>query len=206
VALLLLLLLSTPTPSVSFASWLKCFVDLDPSEVIMFQKVVPASEAKHQVIIEVQPYGRGDEWLSATSTTTTTEDNIVQLPRAFPQTPLTLRVRLRIPPALQGQDIQFVIEAKTKVTAPGDGAGGEDVVGDSVEFIDRGVMCDGKRAFSRRHDEHVILQIDTNLNPNLEYVTLTAGWASEMEAVTLTPVLTLKPAGLVVGGAASEEL
>jgi hypothetical protein len=147
----------------------------------MFQKVVPASEARHTVMIEVQPYGRGDTWLSATD-----EDGNLQLPRAFPGSPLTMRVRLRIPPALEGQDIQYVIEAKTSDADAGSS--------ESVSFIDMGTMCNGKRASSRRHDTHVILQIDTHNNPSLDSVALTAGWASGMEAVTLTPVLILKPA------------
>lgn len=180
---LLLLLVFAPIPSQGFASWLKCFVDLDPSEVIMFHKVVPATEARHEVYIEVQPYGRGDAWLSVDK-----QGDFLQLPAAFPNAPLTLRVRLHVPPALQSQDVQFIIEAKTSIA---------DEAAESVEFIDKGLMCDGSRAFSRRHDEHVILQIDTNLHPDLEYVTLTAGWAADMEAVTLTPILTMKPAAPV---------
>jgi hypothetical protein len=193
---LILTLFSTPT--LGFASWLKCYVDLDPSEIIMYQKVVPASEATHVVVIEVQPYGQAageDVWWSSSSSVNNLTDeeqdrqmSIVQLPAAFPGTPLTLRVRLRIPPSLsQGRepDLQFVVEATTSIS---------DAAAEAVEFIDKGVMCDGKRAFSRRHDEHVILQIDLNAHPELEYVTLVAGWASEMEAVTLTPLLTLIPA------------
>ena len=194
---LILTLFSTPT--LGFASWLKCYVDLDPSEIIMYQKVVPASDAAHVVVIEVQPYGQAageDVWWSSSSSSVNNltdkeqdrQMNIVQLPAAFPGTPLTLRVRLRIPPSLsQGRepDLQFVVEATTSIS---------DAAAEAVEFIDKGVMCDGKRAFSRRHDEHVILQIDLNAHPELEYVTLVAGWASEMEAVTLTPLLTLIPA------------
>ena len=198
-------------PSLGFASWLKCYVDLDPSEVIMYQKVVAASDAAHVVVIEVQAFGHDENvWLSSSSTTAATSAtgtnndndndnnphmNTLTLPTPFPGTPLTLRVRLRIPPSLVGgdsqsqhpspPDIQYVVEATTSVS---------DAAAEVVEFIDRGVMCDGKRAFSRRHDEPVILQIDLNAHPELEYVTLVAGWATELEAVTLTPILTLIPA------------
>jgi hypothetical protein len=194
------------TPSLGFASWLKCYVDLDPSEVIMYQKVVPASDAAHVVGIEVQAFGHAEDvWWSSTTTATTStpstdkddddnnnpHTNTLPLPVPFPGTPLTLRVRLRLPPSLHPPpgdhppDIQFVVEATTSVS---------DAAAEAVEFIDKGVMCDGKRAFSRRHDEPVILQIDLNAHPELEYVTLVAGWASELEAVTLTPILTLIPA------------
>ena len=183
-------LISLAAPSFSYASWLKCFIEMDPSEVIMWNKVVPASDSKHDVRIEVQPYGFGDNWLSASS-----EDGTVQLPPSHPEAPLTLKVRLAVPPALQREDVQFVIEAKTSAA---------DMAAEAVEFIDRGVMCDGSRAFSRRHDEHVILQVHLASHPSLEYVALTAAWAPGMEAVTLTPTLILQPSMAVVGKSGDE--
>ncbi len=177
--LLAVLLISLVFPALSYASWLKCFVELDPIEVIMWNKVVPASESEYSVKIEIQPYGYDDNWVSAS------DDGTLHLPPARSEAPLTLKVRLAVPPELQRQDVQFVIEAKTSTS---------DMAAEAVEFIDRGVMCDGSRAFSRRHNEYVILQLHTSLHPSLEYVTLTAGWASGMEAVTLTPTVTLKPA------------
>ena len=185
-------LISLAAPTLSYASWLKCFIELDPSEVIMWNKVLPASDSKHAVHIEVQPYGFGDTWLSASS-----EDGTLQLPPAHPEAPLTLKVRLAVPPALQREDVQFVMEAKTSAA---------DVAAEAVEFIDRGVMCDGSRAFSRRHDEHVILQLQLASHPSLEYVALTAAWAPGMEAVTLTPTLILKPAPPVVDDTTKDEL
>jgi hypothetical protein len=190
---LVFLLLSFATPSLGYAAWLKCFVELDPAEVIMWQKVITAEDSKHDVRIEVQPFGFGDEWLSSESNASDDDKAVVQLPPAHPGTPLTLRVRLHVPPALEHEDVQFVMELKTSTA---------DAAAEAVEFIDRGVMCDGSRAFSRRHDEHVVLQLDTELHPNLEYVTLTAIWAPGMEAVSLTRTLTLRPA--VVAG--SDEL
>jgi len=184
-----------PTPVEGFASWLKCYVDLDPSEVIMNHKVRPAEDAKYLVYIEVQPLGRGDVWLSSSNNIASDstdngdkDNNFVSLPPPFPGTPLTLRVRLHLPSGFEGSqangDVQFVIEAKTSIA---------DAAAESVEFIQKGIMCDGKRAFSRKHNEAVLLQIDLDSHPDLEYVTLTAGWASGVEAVTLTPPLTLKP-------------
>jgi len=175
-----LLWLSSLPSSNGYASWLKCFVELDPSEVIMWNHVIPASNAQHPVHIEVQPYGFGEDWLSADP------DGIVPLPAPHPGTPLTLRVRLHLPPELErgGDNVQFVMEAKTSTA---------DAAAEAVEFIDKGVMCDGARAFSLRHKDPVILQIDLIAHPDLEYVTLTAAWAPGMEAVTLTPTLTLKP-------------
>lgn len=176
-----LLFLSSLDVSAGYASWLKCFVELDPTEVIMWQRIIPASNAEHDVRIEVQPFGFGNnEWLQGDG-----DENLeLTLPAPHPGAPLTLRVRLQVPEALQREEVQFVIEAKTSAA---------DSAAEAVEFIDRGVMCDGSRAFSRRHDEHVILQLDLAAHPNLEYVQLTAAWAPGMEAVTLTPTLTLKP-------------
>jgi hypothetical protein len=151
---LLLLLVCFPHSVSGYASWLRCFIELDEEEVIMHHKIISAENSRETVTIQVQPYDGSTDWISD---------------YALPNHPTTVKVQLHIPSELGWQDVQFVIEAV------------------NAEFIDRGVMCDGSRAFSRRHDEHVVLKIMDTSQP----VELTAAWAPGFEAVTLTPKLIL---------------
>ena len=182
--------LVTQQPVHGYASWLKCFIELDEEEIVMHHPMVPAEQAKEEVFIEVQTYGSdGGEWITSKEYTlhkgkkvSRNEDDLT--------TTTTLKLRLKVPPNLQNEDIQYVVEAK----------------GNDVAFIDLGVMCDGSRAFSTQHDGHVVLQINTTAatteeNGNIE---LLAGWASGFEAVTLTPTMIIKRNPL--GGSSSEEL
>jgi len=60
----LLVVLQQQRPGVTaFAAWLKCYVDLlDEDEIIMNQKVIPASEALHEgVEIEVKRAAQDDD-------------------------------------------------------------------------------------------------------------------------------------------------
>jgi hypothetical protein len=188
-----LLIASTVThqPVHGYASWLKCFIELDEEEIVMHHPMVPAEQAKEEVRIEVQTYGSGDggEWITAEEYTlgdgkkvSRDEDDLT--------TTTTLKLRLNVPPKLQNMDIQYVVEAR----------------GSDVAFIDLGVMCDGSRAFSTQHDGHVVLQINTTATTTEENgsIELFAGWASGFEAVTLTPTMILKRNPL--GGSSSEEL
>jgi hypothetical protein len=173
------MLLAMAHPAHGYASWLKCYIELDDQEVVMHQLIVPADKAREEVAIEVQPYrsekrgGHADEattWVSGPDYQVGTSDVT------------TLRVRLRVPPSLQHMDVQFVIEATG---------------GPGAEFIDLGVMCDGQRASSRRQDEYVILQINSTegeaaVAGSKTDVELVAAWATGFEAVTLTPKMTLR--------------
>jgi hypothetical protein len=163
--LLWIIALAPITTVQGYASWLKCFVDLDPEEVIMNSQVVPASEARELVRIQVQPEG-SDEWMydfeydgAPTTTTTTT----------------TLNARLQVSSALQeqrgGAGVQFVMETSS-----------------GAEFVDRGTMCQGRRSSSRNYNEHVTLKI----SGDQDVVELIAGWATGHEAVTLTERLVLR--------------
>lgn len=195
----------------AYASWLKCFIELDPDEIVMHHAMVPAHEAREKVSIEVQPYavresqkrkesseddGRQSQPVSAP---TGIEDEmandgkwvsgdeyfLAQDDDSSTPTSTTLKVRLRVPPSLQHEDVQWVVEAMIVPTLSHDESPSL-----SVNFIDLGVMCDGQRAFSRRHSEHVVLQIDDDgLDGD---ISLVAGWASGFEAVTLTPKMILR--------------
>jgi hypothetical protein len=175
-------------PVSGYASWLKCFIELDPDEIVMHHPMVPPEEADDQAFIEVQPYGE-DAWISdeeytlkeGTSTGRPSKDN-VDVESSTKTT--ILKVRLRVPRSLRKQDVQYVVEAK----------------GEDVAFIDTGVMCDGSRAFAIRQDEHVILQINTtaaSAAKEMNHIELKAGWAAGYEAVTITRTMTLKRSTVV---------
>jgi hypothetical protein len=204
----------------AYASWLKCFIELDPEEIVMHHSMVPADEAREKVTIEVQPYyinenkDNGETDSSTASDTvaapTSVEDEIANDGKwisteeyslvqhdgksASSSTTTTLKVRLRVPPNLQYEDVQWVVEATTAKMA----TNADSDPSPSANFIDLGVMCDGNRAFSRRHNEHVVLQIDDA--DDVDDIVLVAGWASGFEAVTLTPkmVLTRKPSSTTI--------
>lgn len=200
IVLLLLLLLLNPSPADAYASWLKCYVDLDPSEVIMFNKVIPSDRARHAIGIEVKPISSDNnnsnnnnndddsKWLSSKDV----DDNgILWLPTPSSSTSSSndgkhmLLVRLSVPSHLDVilSELQYVIEVKTSIA---------DAAAEAVEFVKTRLMCDGKRGFSTEYNEPLWLQIDTQLHPTLGPIQLTAGWAFGVEAVTLTSTLTIQ--------------
>lgn len=146
----------------------------------MHHSIVSAEQAREKVFIEVQAYRRESDGGARDGASLWTSEDYLLHPRTSDGTldVTTLKVRLKVPPTMAHEDVQFVVEAK----------------GEGVKFIDLGVMCDGSRAFSRRHDEHVILQINSTggSGGSKDDVELVAGWASGHEAVKLTPMLTLR--------------
>jgi hypothetical protein len=168
-----------PSPVDSYASWLKCYIELDQDEIVMHHPMVPPQDARHEAFIQVQPYG-SSEWIAAEEHTLGRGLKATRDPddSTFVN---TLKVRLQVPEHLEmmNEEVQFVVEAR----------------GENVAFMDVGVQCDGTRAFSRRHDEHVVLQINstaTTSSSSSNVVELMAGWAAGYEAVTLTRIMTLK--------------
>eukprot|EP00934_Nitzschia_sp_Nitz4_P008703 Nitzschia sp. Nitz4//scaffold34_size148208//5081//5698//NITZ4_002955-RA/size148208-processed-gene-0.0-mRNA-1//1//CDS//3329548720//8693//frame0 len=191
-----------PTSVDSFASWLKCYVDLDPTEVVMFHKMIDADHAKHDMRIEVQPMNGtiSAAWAEAAmeGTWLSTSDSVLSLPAmgSADDEDMTLLVRLHLPSsldALQADDLQYVVEVQTPNQ---DEDESEDP---SSEFVKRHTMCDGSRAFSSGGNDPVVLKIDPR-----QPVELRAGWALGVEAVALTPPLTLRAEK--VGGGSAEEL
>jgi hypothetical protein len=180
-----------------YASWLKCYVDLDHEEIVMHHPMTLPQDAPHEVFLEVQPYGE-TTWISReeftlpkydddNNTTTTTippgESNDTQEMTTTRRTITThtLKVRLRVPHALRMEEVQYVVQVK----------------GNGASFLDLGVMCDGGRAFSRSYEEHVVLRINTTLPTNNntndnDDVELLAGWASEYGPVALTRIMRIK--------------
>jgi hypothetical protein len=121
--LFLLLSLLLPLHVSSFASWLKCYVDLDETEVVMNNQILLPEQALHLVEIEVK-FLEGDEseWTTASLT--------------YPDNrPSTVQARLRIPEELEYKDVQYVMETTE---------GG---------VFNPAAMCEGSRshASSRKH-------------------------------------------------------
>lgn len=153
-ALTLLALFSLATNVSAYASWLKCFVGLETDEIVMNHQIVAFEDADHEVKIEIQ--ANNGDWLQPNDFTFSEND--------------TIKLRLMIPPALEYDDVQYVMETtKGGVFSPA-------------------TMCDGKRAFARQHDEPVTLE----LSGEQEAVQVWAGWAMGHEAVRLTEKVILR--------------
>jgi len=145
-------------PASGFAAWLKCYVDLlDEEEIIMNHEIVPASKVAHAgVEIEIK-LAEDDDWSSTLS---------------YPADTATIATaRLKVPPSLAEQDVQFVMDTMTKGAA-----------------FKRPSTCEGRRASSTHYSHAVVLEIDGST----ETVELVAGYAAGHEAVTLTPPLVLR--------------
>jgi hypothetical protein len=81
----------------SFASWLKCYVDLDETEVVMNNQILLPEEALYAgVEIEVK-FPESETW-------TTTG---LQYPAKQPS---TIQARLKVPKELEKSDVQYVME------------------------------------------------------------------------------------------------
>jgi hypothetical protein len=115
----------------AYASWLKCFIDLDdPNEVIMHSYINPFEKAPHLVRIEVRT--EGGNW---------TLEGLEFLA----DEPTEIQVRLAIPDALRSwnKKVQYVVEAS--------GGGGV--------FTER-PMCGGSRSYGTHYDDLVKLLVD----------------------------------------------
>lgn len=142
-----------------FAAWLKCYVDLtDDEEIIMNNRIIPAKDAPLDVRIEVK-FSQGDEWTTSSS---------LFYP---PDRPSSVTLRLKVPPELANEDVQYVMET----TTPG------------ARFL-RPQTCEGRRSHASHYAIASVLEIDGTT----ETVEIVAGYAKSHEAVTLTPRLILQ--------------
>jgi hypothetical protein len=91
------LMLLQLSPVSSFASWLKCYVDLDETEVVMNNQILLPEEALYAgVEIEVK-FPESDTWTTIG----------LQYPANQPS---TIQARLKIPNELDYKDVQYVME------------------------------------------------------------------------------------------------
>lgn len=82
----------------------------------------------------------------------------------------SLEVRLNVPAALEGEDVQYVVESSA-----------------GAVFV-KPEMCGGRRSHARSAHQSVLLEVD-GTRPTIE---LLAGWATGHEAVKLTTKTVLR--------------
>ena len=97
---ILLLAFLVPTAN-AYASWLKCFVDLDSSEIVMNQPIQTLEDAEHSVEIEVREEG-SREWTQS-----------FVYPKVGGK---TLEARLKLPEGLENVGFQYVMETTAGAT------------------------------------------------------------------------------------------
>mmetsp|Transcript_14202 Transcript_14202/g.19871 ORF Transcript_14202/g.19871 Transcript_14202/m.19871 type:complete len:176 (-) Transcript_14202:218-745(-) len=156
--LMAVFLMSIIQESHGYASWLKCYVELDETEIVMNHHIVPAHKADYTVDLEIKPEGYSD-WLTS---------HVVYIQPSIE----SVKVRLKVPPALQDETVQYVVETT-----------------EGALFADS-PMCDGKRAYARDYDTEVVLKFNPDFHET--HLEIWAGWAMGHEEVRLTPRLKLE--------------
>jgi hypothetical protein len=130
ILLQLLILLSTSGHANSYASWLKCYVDLTDteSEVIMNNRIIPSDQARyHGVKIEVK-LAEDDHWLDSLE--------------YHGDRTSTVTARLKVPPELsESSVVQYAMETSS-----------------GASFV-RPKMCDGRRSHGMHYTDSVVLEI-----------------------------------------------
>lgn len=134
----LLLLVTQPDVVTGFAAWLKCYVDLDDTEIIMNYPVALPEDSDHRVILAARQVGT-EEWKTDSVTYPATGDST------------SFQIQLQLPDSLRGQDLQYVVETT---------AGGS--------FPNPPSICEGRRTHGNyRHTAMVTLQVQNSV-PSIE--------------------------------------
>jgi len=208
------LLFVLPSFSLGFASWfversLSCWTFLQPKEIVMNNEILPVTSSRYPDSITIQVWTKQDDetYKKLETAHELKEDgtSIVYLDSASDETNnendddtgseiMEYKLTLEYPMNMELGDLQYVMESSL---------GGEFVYAENKG----GVGCDGRRAYGRRKTE-IFLEVDTGskvfedddkadtATEGLEEeaivvtkggVEVWAGWATEHEAVTLTP-------------------
>eukprot|EP00978_Attheya_sp_CCMP212_P026965 scaffold89757_cov39-Attheya_sp.AAC.2 len=178
-----------------FAAWMRCGVDLDPEEVVMNYFIKPAEEeegdddddessTKPTIRLAAYELGTGNEIQPNSLRFGNDNDDDDDEKNSVK----TISIRIQIPNEMQlppRSRFEFIVEVKGEASF--------------VEPDGSNSMCDGRRAHSQNRFDSMILQIKrpvtTTSSTNTEeasVIELWAGWATEHEAVTLTPRLTIQ--------------
>jgi hypothetical protein len=131
--IILMLLLAQAKTISGYAAWLKCFIDLDDSEVIMNYNVVAAEDSPHHV--RILPI-RTDSPTDITAAWTTTSINYAA------DTETRLNLTLAVAEDLAKLDVQYVMETS-----------------DGAQFATRR-MCEGRRSHGKAYDAATVLVVD----------------------------------------------
>ena len=169
--LIAILFIKHSTNVSAFASYfvehsISCWTYLESGEVIMNADVLPPSSSRWPDIAVVAK----------------SETNNEKTNTALFENDERFRISMNYPSSMPLMDLQFVVETT-------DGAEFESVIGQG------GIGCDGRRAFGRKRKTEMILKMknkDSDGDLFHEKVEVWAGWATEHEAVTLTPRITFK--------------
>ena len=163
----------------AYANWLKCYVDLDDTEVIMNKKILTEENAEHTVELQVQrllSHERDNDHRNSDRAWETTN-------LSYPaETKSTFKVKVKPPPELEGRNMQFVVEVEATYNTGKTGSGA------SFSFPK---MCDGQRSYGRNYNEAVTLEIDTTGNNAPDSIELVGAWAVGFGQVSLTPRLVM---------------
>jgi hypothetical protein len=173
--IILMLLLAQAKTILGYAAWLKCFIDLDGSEVIMNYNVVAAEDSPHHVrILPIRTDSPTDDKTAAWTTT----KSINYAAGIETRWNLTLAV----PEDLAKLDVQYVMETS-----------------DGAQFATRR-MCEGRRSHGKAYDAATVLVVDGSQ----AQVEVWAGWATGHSAVHLTEKLVFHRAAPQSGGGGGE--
>lgn len=171
-------LASSLPPAHAYANWLKCYVDLDDTEVIMNKKILAEDNADHTVELQVQrllSHERDHDHRNSDRAWDTTN-------LSYPAgTKSTFKVKVKPPPELEGRNMQFVVEVEANT--------GE--VGKNGARFTFPEMCDGRRSYGRNYNEAVTLEIDTTGSDAPDSIELVGAWAVGFGQVSLTPRLVM---------------
>jgi hypothetical protein len=165
----LLLLLCIKLPRVlGYANWLKCYVDLEDTEVVMNKKIKSHENADHIVELQIQRVDRPDgDW----------ETSGVYYPANKVS---SYEIKVKPPLPLKGANMQFVVEYEAIFNKGGK-------TDDAAATFTLPKMCDGRRSFSRNYNEVVKLEI-SGMPDSVE---VWGAWAIGFGQVSLTPRLVL---------------
>jgi len=172
--LLLLVVAAQIIPSVEgYANWLKCYVDLDDTEIVMNKKMLTHEDAEHVVDLQVKRVSNNDDSQKESNNQNWQTANVV-----YPaQTKSTWKVKVKPPPELEGQNMQFVVEAEAIYNS------GSSSTDKSAIMFTFPKMCEGRRSFGRNYNEAVTIEIDGTPDS----VELWGAWAIGYGQVSLTP-------------------
>jgi hypothetical protein len=152
-----------------YANWLKCYVDLDDTEVVMNKKIKSHENADHIVELQIQRVDKPGDW----------ETSMVHFPANKVS---SYEIKVKPPLPLTGTNMQFVVEYEAIFNK-----GGKSDNNDAAATFTFPKMCKGKRSFARNYNEAVQLEI----NGTPDSVEIWGAWAIGFGQVSLTPRLIL---------------
>ena len=151
----------------AYPNWMKCYIELSNTERVMGAEILEFEDTRYKLHVEI----KGPDDLTWSHHSKYEYDG-----------PTTVKARLRVPQAMEGTSIMFVMESTPGAT------------------LDPS-MCNGKRSFGREWDSEITVKID-GIQDSIE---LLAGWARGFEPVKLTKRIVLWKKGVRKGDVEEDE-